>query len=293
MAELKLDIVDGICRVRIVRGFLALAVLLGALGIGCGPSAARPSASPGVQTPEVLGQPPAIAFFSHPLIEGLALSPDGERIAGVASQADKELVLVRKTMGGELRGLAEVVREKKTKAMTISAIGWPSNDRVVMVVDEPLRESTNNARRQRLFAVDLRGEVRYLARDWYQSAQIYAQGDIISWLPDDPRHVLVSVILAGQIYPSVLRVDVRTGAYRVVHEPTWGISSYYADHRGDVRAAFGFGKPRGAVRDDKLFEVFLARIDPMDRFHEVIRWNPLVEAGFEPDEAHSFGRAEP
>jgi hypothetical protein len=66
MAELKLDIVDGICRVRIVRGFLALAVLLGALGIGCGPSAARPSASPGVQTPEVLGQPPAIAFFSHP-----------------------------------------------------------------------------------------------------------------------------------------------------------------------------------------------------------------------------------
>ena len=254
--------------------------LLAVLGSACGSRGVQPDSLPSEASRSASGQPPAIAFFNHPLIDGLALSPDGEHIAGIASQADKELVLVRKTMGGELRGLAEVVRERKTKAMTISGIGWPSNDRLVMVVEEPLRQSTNHARRDRLFSVDLYGEVRYLAANWYQSTQIYSQGQIITWLPDDPRHVLVGVILAGETYPSVLRVNVATGGYRVVHEPTWGISSYYADSRGDVRAAFGFGKPRGAVRSDKLFNVLLARVDPRDRFHEVIRWNPLVDGGF-------------
>ena len=265
---------------RTVRASYAFAAAFVALSVACGPQSVRPDAPSSSQASPDPARPPAIAFFNHPLLKDLALSPNGERIAGVSSRADREMLLVRKTMGGQLKGLAEVIRDRKREAMTIASIGWPSDDRVVMVVDEPLRESTNHARRQRLFAVDLQGEVRYLARDWYQSAQIYAQGHIISWLPDDPRHLLVSVILAGQIYPSVLRVNVRTGAYRVIHEPTWGISSYYADHRGNVRAAFGFGKPPGAVRDDKLFEVFLARIDPSDRFHEVIRWNPLIEAGF-------------
>jgi hypothetical protein len=89
---LKLDIVCGICRVRQVRSFVALAALLGALGIGCGPKAVRLNTPTADQRPDALDRPPAIAFFSHPLIEGLAISPDGERIAGIASQAEKELV---------------------------------------------------------------------------------------------------------------------------------------------------------------------------------------------------------
>ncbi|MBT8482089.1 MAG: S9 family peptidase [Myxococcales bacterium] len=261
------------------RGF-ALAALLALIGAGCGPKSVRLDALPSHSSSSATARPSALAFFNHPLVEELSLSPDGEHIAGVSSRADSEVLLVRQTMGGRLKALAEIVRDKNGEAMTISRIGWPADDRVVMVVEEPLRLSTNHSRRDRLFSADLQGNVRHLAKSWDQSTQIYNQGDVINWLPDDPRHLLVGVIMAGEIYPTVVRVNVWTGAYRVVQEPIWGISEWYADHQGRVRAALGFGKPRGTMRDDKLFVVFAARSTPDEEFRDVVRWNPLNEVGF-------------
>lgn len=226
------------------------------------------------------GRRASYSYLRNPVLRHLRISPDGSHIAAIASRGNKDLLLVTPAAGGHLEALVEVVRDRFGIAQTITRIGWASDDCVLMLLEEPRFVSRIESRRSRLFAVDIDGNrVQYLGESWPEQDLTGDQGDIISWLRDDPDHVLLSLRLARSSYPAALEVDVRDGSFDTVESAQWGIHTWYADHRGRVLAALGTSKPRGSIRDKELQSFFLARTDPDAELEEIARWRPYEEDG--------------
>jgi dipeptidyl aminopeptidase/acylaminoacyl peptidase len=270
-----------------MRGFLTLLALLASGCSGSVSTEALPDTNVG-STAQGDEAPPAMAFFAHPMLRSVDLSPDGTWVAGVAATGKKELLTVRKQAGGVLRAIATVVRDSRTTGMTISKIAWPSDDRVLMVVEEPSVYAYNNARRSRIFSVDVTGNVTPLLEDWRTATPIWDQGNIVSLLPQDPKRFLLGVRFGGERYPGVYRVDASTGRYVTIEPPRWGVVDWHADHQGALRAADGFYKPRHSKREDELTWAFFARSSGDQPLDAVAEWTfsegaSMTFAAFTPD----------
>lgn len=74
--------------------------------------------------------------------------------------------------------------------------------------------------------------------------------DVLDWLEDDPDHVLMQLAGDGgnQIYPDVRKVDVVSGADRVVHNDRNGIADWITTTDGRVIAGSGFTTASGTTR---------------------------------------------
>lgn len=83
------------------------------------------------------------------------------------------------------------------------------------------------------------------------------QDDVVDWLPDDPRHILLALD-ADLRGVKVRRVDVRNGRFRVVRSEESGIYRWVTDREHEVRFGYGEdaeGQPRGIVlRSDGSWE---------------------------------------
>lgn len=245
-------------RTRMVRGTCIFFALLVA---GCSGKVSSKTL-PDTDLSQVMSSdepPPAMAFFAHPMLRSVDLSPDGVRVAGVVATGEKEMLVVRKRLGGSVYPIATMVRDARNPGMSIASIAWPSDDRLLMVVEEPITLAINHSRRSRLFSVSVQGDAKHLLEGWRGGTTIWNQGNIVSTLPQDPEHFLLSVQFLGERYPGVYRVDATTGRYSTVEPSRWGITDWHADHLGVIRAAEGAFKPRDEQRDDELLWAFLAR----------------------------------
>ncbi len=260
-------------------------VLVGALSLavsltGCRSTISASGERPSVE-PESDGKLPAAAFFRAPLLSHATLSPDGRHVAAVRAQGDTDLLVVLPLGGGKIRPLAKVVRRESNRSsrssVGIRKVGWGSNERILVSMEMPSQNpyvTVVRARQSRLMVVELNGEQpRYLGKNWpYQEYSQY-QDDIISWLPRDPDHILMSWWRPGQSGKSAYRVNIMTGALSNVARFRPFVTGWAADHRGHVRVGWG-GKRTGTTR------FLYARIGPEGRFEEILRWDPFEDGGF-------------
>jgi dienelactone hydrolase len=221
------------------------------------------------------GRPTAAAFFREPVLSHTTLSPDGNHLAAISSLDGREMLVVRPTLGGEIRGLAKLERSRLRSSWSIRRVGWAGNDHILVSVEMPSKTAIGvNARQTRLMVVRVEdGKTEYLGKKWLYQEYSQSQDNVISWLPDDPDHILLSLWIPGQHGAGARRVNIHNGALTVEAAPRTGTLGWAADHRGQVRV--GFGQP------DTGNDVFtLARISSDERFDEIIRWNPFEEDGF-------------
>lgn len=222
------------------------------------------------------GEIPAAAFFRAPLFSHVALSPDGQHVAAVAARDGSEVVVVIRPDDRATQPLAKLERENPRRSTTVRTLGWPGNDRLLVSLEMPAPFAIGvRARQTRLMTVPLDGSgPRYLGQHWRLQEWSQFQHDVVSWLPDDPEHVLLDLWMPEQIGVSVRQVDVESGAMRPVVSAMSGSLGFAADHRGQVRVGWG------GWRDER---VLWARIDPDDSFDEIVRFDPFDDedhAGF-------------
>ena len=66
------------------------------------------------------------------------------------------------------------------------------------------------------------------------------QDNVISWLDNDPDHILVQLAVEDRLYPSVYKLNIRTNRQQKVKSYAAGIFQWYADQNGTLRNGAGY-----------------------------------------------------
>ncbi|GEM_PF-1752609 len=192
-------------------------------------------------------------FGALPLAQDVRLSPDGNYLALRSGAGGEEKFVIMDIAGKDVRQLPELGQDS-TMVQTVQAnwIAWKNQSKLVAGV-LACRETANSdhAFATSGYVVDRDGEGRVRPISLSKGVlgrQIAVQfrDRLISFLPNDPRHVLVEARVQDEIYPDVAMVDVETGLSQTVVRARHGFTDWMADGAGGVRLAVAF--PDGDLR---------------------------------------------
>ncbi|MBL9008479.1 MAG: S9 family peptidase [Myxococcales bacterium] len=199
-------------------GLLSIALL-------CGVSSAQATIVGEGQTSPPEKKPPQIPlrdFFRNPEIAGVSLSDDGKWVSHLAPH-EKRLNIFVRPIDAPLSAATRITNET---ARDLAGYFWKGNDTLVYVKDFGGDENFH------LVSVSRDGKT---LKDLTPFPKVRAE--IIDDLPDDPDTVLVGLNKRKPEVFDVYRVRVKTGELTLVAENPGNITSWYADHKGQVRLA--------------------------------------------------------
>jgi len=189
---------------------------------------------------------PAEAFARLPAIEHPRISPDGDKLA-YFRLLDGEPTLIIQGLDGS--GLVTVPAGQNFRYLWVE---WANNDRLVFSIGFAAARRTVETQETRLAAIDSDGsdfafivkpdtEVpvgsRVASREL---APPQIQDDIVSWLPDEPHHILVAVDGNHDARSEVRRIDIRDGDYSIVQGGRRGIQHWEVDREHVIAAGWGY-----------------------------------------------------
>lgn len=214
-------------------------------------------------------------FARHPYATLPALSPDGREMAVVFRVEDSRALATRKTAADD-ESAPRVLGALRTRPRWTT---WTKNGRILVSLERFLPRTEMAAsegpvepptpifdRRGRIVGWQLprqpprkefpagrlvylvsfnaeRGRSRHLGRDWKEPVPI--QDDVLSWLPADPRRILIGYDEAERFAsqrvarPSVEAMSVTTGGVRTLVPYNKRVQRWFADHDGEVRLGEG------------------------------------------------------
>ena len=171
-------------------------------------------------SPNLTTQIPLEDFFKNPDKSGFVLSPNGEYLAFLKPWQRRMNIHIQKP------GETEAVRITAATERDIPGFLWCGNQRIVYTQDAKGDEN------YRLFAVDLDGKNH---KDLTPYDQVQAR--IIDRLDEDATEILVALNNRDPQVHDLYRIDVVTGAIRLVAQNPGNIADWLADHDGQVRLA--------------------------------------------------------
>ncbi len=193
----------------------------------------------------------AAGLGSIPQFDDLNLSPDGKHLMMVRSSGEAYDLVVRNLEAGSDARLLQGGGDNGL----INWCRWASDSRLICSVRYYLpAPRLGHIARTRLIAMDVDGSNRLglvprakslqrRPREW--NAQV--QDRIVSWLADDPEHVLVQLNRDRPNRPSVFRLNIYTNKLARVQRSRDKIRRWYATNQGDVRLAIGYRDERHPV----------------------------------------------
>ena len=209
---------------------------------------------------------PSRAAGGPPAVEGVRVSPSGERVLAIATKEGKRAAAVIDLAGGPLT----VVLQTDVQEQFLDECEWASDDRIVCSVFFFRRKHQGlpYARRYRVRLVavgrDGSGRMTLLNERPREAPLFYGQQypipmrsddedpehALVHHLPRDARHVLIRAERDVEPYASVYRVHVRGGTAERTIRHRKGIVFWHADRTGTVRLGTGwygvgrqFGEP--------------------------------------------------
>jgi len=182
---------------------------------------------------------PIESFARLPLLSGVVLSPDGQRIAALLNEPERT-VLITRAVAGEKKSLA--VLHTDNKQYQFNWARWVNNERLLVSLRFASRRGFVRTVETRLFSVkaDGSGLINLVInlpdlgslRGTIRTQQL--QDQVIDWLPDDGQHVLLQLAEAEAL-PAVYKVDVETGRRQMVQAPERGVRRWITDAQHRVR----------------------------------------------------------
>lgn len=197
--------------------------------------------------PAAPAAPPLEEFFASQQLTRLTLSPDGSRLAGIVEQPEQLVVLVVDVETGAILGSVGL------ETARLRGLWWASDERLLVSVPHERGLST----RTRLVAFNYDGsQYRDFARRQRTVARSQFQDDIIHFLPDDPRHVLIAYVdyessTSHALHTEVYKLDVYNGKLlQVGTSSARPFHSWWAGPSGTVRMG------EGQVDDRETYAIY-------------------------------------
>lgn len=210
---------------------------------------------------------PLEVFYKGELIEDIELSPDGTHLLALKNVGGDTVVMVLEIESGK------VFYPTKTdnKQFKFNWVTWANNDRILMSLRFDSRMFNGVKYMQtRLLATDAKkpGKMITLVKpdddaNWVSQFQ----DRVISYLPDDPEHILLSVDREMPLHQTVYKANVYTGKLKRVKKHSASVRSWYADRAGNVRI--------GEHYDDKKRKVTYKVLDRSTN-KWVVAWEYVV-----------------
>jgi dipeptidyl aminopeptidase/acylaminoacyl peptidase len=220
------------------RYSMALLALL-ACAAGCGASAPPPQAK--------MRLIPMEDFFRNPEKTAFKISPDGRYLAYLAPWQRRLNIFVQQI------GEAKVTRVTNATRRDLAGYLWAKNNRLVYVQDQAGDENF------RAYAVDPDGGNPKVLTPFPQ-----VKVRLLDDLEKSPDEILIAMNRRDPRYFDAYRVNVYTGALKLVGENPGNISSWLADNNGQLRVA---------VATDGLTDTLLYRPTEAAAFRPVARTN--------------------
>jgi len=192
------------------RSALTFAVVLGAFEIVASPAASAADDAP----------IPVRDFFRHPERSNFRISPDGKTLAFLQPYERRMNVYVQPIAGGEPKRLTNET------ARDIPDHFWKGPDRLVYVKD---------------FGGDENFHVVAVNKDGSGLKDLTpfdgVRAEIIDQLRDFPDQLLVGLNKRNKEVFDAYRLDLKTGELELIAENPGNITSWLADHAGNIRGA--------------------------------------------------------
>lgn len=214
------------------------ALLASTMTLACGSLPALSATPAATAGPPTTAAPTshAEAFARGPFMEQARLSPDGKALAFINSQGDTRRLVVRVGQGAGT--LQAPLRD--ADGARLESCDWKTPQRLLCTFTGTGMLDGRAFPFNRLVAVNIDGSGmrQLITNSKYTANQFLA--DVIDWLPDDPDHVLVAVVEpdAGD-WPSVMELDVNTGAVRRLIRGVSPLRYFITDTAGRVRIGCG------------------------------------------------------
>jgi dipeptidyl aminopeptidase/acylaminoacyl peptidase len=182
--------------------------------------------------------PPVAAFASLPLVQQVALSPDGSRYAILTNNGDNTVLATREMKpGAPMKALLKT----DNRESQFRWIKWVSNERLLVGVRYPGERGWTGTVETRLLSMRFDGSDRrnLIRQPSYSSRSPAAQfqDQVVDFLPEDGHHVLLALDDEEEPLPSVFKVNVDTGRRIKVQGARTGVHDWLTDGAHQVRVA--------------------------------------------------------
>jgi dipeptidyl aminopeptidase/acylaminoacyl peptidase len=227
--------------------------------------------------------PPVLAYASLPAFAEPRLSPDGHRMAVLRPLHDVQHAFVMDLTSGHATPLLAADPSQHF----INHCDWANADRLVCSIriygeiqtgQNYTRYRDNRTTFTRMIAVDADGGSRMrlipppVNREaGEQKWNPVDQDDVISWMRQDPEHILVQLNRDDRVRPSVYRLNIYTNELKRVRQSHDTIYRWYADPQGNLRFAVGYRN-----FEPVAFSVSGNRAVPVDVSHFADVYQPSV-----------------
>jgi dipeptidyl aminopeptidase/acylaminoacyl peptidase len=182
------------------------------------------------------------AFSILPLIRGVSLSPDGNKLAIVraSSKNGDYYIEIRETNNLT----AEPVKLGADK-MLVSGVSWLNDDKILVSFRQILRDSGSSYWVNQFAISDADGKGKWMIPFRNKKNIGFS---FISLLPQDEDEILVQADINDNRIPDVVRMNINTGRTKTVLRGNTKISDgFVADKDGDIRAASGWNSTDDAI----------------------------------------------
>lgn len=184
-----------------------------------------------------------LSNFNHmPMVMQPTLSPNGEQIAVITNREGvTQVTLVPFDNPSELSVLLELGGEK----YRIEEIDWVNDERLIVSVSQPFKMFKNRYRTNHIYSISTDGKSVFelTKRGNQQQTKLefyYSRPHLLSLLPKDPKHILVTVNDArDNNYSSVFKVNVDTGEFEKYLANGDKIVGWHVNRLGEVLMAVG------------------------------------------------------
>ena len=198
---------------------------------------------------------PIAAFAEKAPMQGLILSPDGNRVLARIQVKGAEM------LGTYALDTHQFLNFALPEGSDINWYRWAGSDRFIVSLGKQLKTRSMTLELdgylRRIYTFDLKTQTPgYIGpKDWSVPT-----GDDVVFIDPHGEYVLLSVQRAVFEWPSVVRYDLATGASSLVQSSTPGVYQFFCDDKGVVRAQLG-------AFDDHWF--LLYRTDGKSRFERI------------------------
>ncbi|WP_163369528.1 alpha/beta hydrolase family protein [Endozoicomonas acroporae] len=218
---------------------------------------------------------PVEYFFTKSKLERIRISPTGDYFAATIETEDRgKMVTFTKAM--------KVIQIFDFgKDIYPQSIRWLNDQRIMVFTAKKLgsvyqgRLPTND-----IFVANYDGRKKqYIFGGKTDDASKFASPSVISYLDDDPEHILLSQYKIGAV-PTAFKVNVYTGKKRKVSVvPEWDAKSsgggLVADQQGELRLAYQY-------TEDSMVEIFY-RQSESDKWQKIDEFDEYKDGSFYPE----------